>query len=861
MDPVGAAPPVPARPGAPPDATGPGHPKLLTAVLLTVAVCAAGLGAAVTALPSNGVLPPVAQFGAVAGLIVLAQFAALRLKIASGSVSVTWNEAAFIVGLYLAPGGWLPAATLVGAALAWTLLSIFGERRAAVEVVHTAASLTVAVALATAVTSAFAHPYRVPPDPVLAVALIAGALTYLVVSAVLAALTLSLRHALPIWPILRRAVQSKLLMFVGNLVVGMVVVAMVHHDPRWLLLLPPVLWLLQQTYGHRLRADDERRAWHEFARATGALNQLDERSVAAAGISGALTLFGAEQVEVDVVRADGVPHRYTGRPDGVITDAAAPAGSSRETGDNVLVRSLLVGGLPVGELRVWLPRSALPGAREQNALSAFGDALGAALHDAATHRELRLITARSSYEAVHDSLTNLLNRAAMLSRGDAALHQLPHDHPVALVLLDLNHFKEVNDTLGHVAGDELLRVTGARLGALTRPDELLGRLGGDEFALLVTALPVRGEPAAVPPGGGPAGPAEVVGSLPAAVRRARKIVDGLAAPTEVAGVKMSVEASAGVVVAGAGAADMTELLRRADIAMYQAKTGGSGVAAYDSATDAASTDQLALLAELREALDADDQLVLALQPSVDLTTGAPTGVEALIRWQHPRRGWLNPADFIRAVEHSELLAPFTRYVVDRALDIAAEWARHGLDVPISVNVSARSLLDARLPAQIGELLRRHQVPADRLVLEITETVVMSELEVIDEVLGALRELGVRLAVDDFGTGFSSLTFLTRISVDELKVDRSFVVRMADSPQAAAIVRTTIDLGRQLGLRVVAEGVETADQRAALAQLGCAAAQGYHFFKPMPADKIVAVLRSLLDSAQAQILPLRADGAS
>ncbi|MET8065987.1 bifunctional diguanylate cyclase/phosphodiesterase, partial [Micromonospora sp. NPDC005313] len=497
-------------------------------------------------------------------------------------------------------------------------------------------------------------------------------------------------------------------------------------------------------------------------------------------------------------------------------------------------------------LQVRFARSAPPSARERDGVAAFGDALAAALHDAATHRELRLVTARSSYDAVHDQLTGLLNRAALLAKGDQALRQRAHDHPVALLLLDVNQFKEVNDTLGHSAGDQLLRLTSNRLAALTRPGDLLGRLGGDEFALLLTSVPLVEDRAA---------------PLAYALRQAREVAERLAAPTEVAGVRMSVEVAVGVVVADAGAADLTELLRRADIAMYQAKEGGGSVAAYDSSRDAASTDHLALLAEMREALAADDQLVLALQPAVDLATGAPTGVEALIRWRHPRRGWLGPADFIRPVENSEQLGSFTRYVLDKALAVASGWARDGLDVPISVNLSARSLLDPRLPAEIEEALRRHQVPPHRLVLEITETVVMSELEVIDEVLATLRTMGVQLAVDDFGTGFSSLTFLTRIAVDELKVDRSFVLRMADSPEAAAIVRTTVGLAHELGLRVVAEGVETAEQRTALAELGCTAAQGYHFFKPMPADKIAAVLASLRDSARGNVFPLRADGVS
>jgi diguanylate cyclase (GGDEF)-like protein len=646
---------------------------------------------------------------------------------------------------------------------------------------------------------------------------------------------MSLRYPVSFWSGLARTLHGKLLMFVGNVAVGLLSVTMLRADARWLVLLPPVLWLLQQTYGQRLRADEERRAWQAFAQATRALNQLDERGVASAGLQGAFALFGSPEAEIEVIRVDGAAHWYAGAAGRDVQERDEPT----PTADHgFATRALSVGGMRVGH-------------RDEVALSAFADALSAALHDAATHRELRLMAARSSYEAIHDPLTGLVNRGALLARGDSALRLLDREHPVALLLLDIDHFKEVNDTLGHAAGDELLQVIAARLGELAKPGELLSRLGGDEFALLVTSLPPLDERTALrtrPP------------ALRQALRRARQIVEHLAAPTEVAGVQLSVEASVGVAVAPAGAADMTELLRRADIAMYQAKDGGGSVSWYDTARDAASTDHLALLAEMREALAADDQLVLVLQPAVDLITGSPTGVEALIRWQHPRRGVLGPIDFVRAVEGSELLAPFTRYVVDKALSIAADWATQGLAVPIAVNLSARSLLDPRLPADIAELLRRHRVPAHGLVLEITETVVMSELDVIDEVLAGLRAIGVQLAVDDFGTGYSSLTFLTRISVDELKVDRAFVARMVDSPQAAAIVRTTVELGRELNLRVVAEGVETADQKDALTALGCRAAQGFHFCKPMPPDVITGVLRTLM-AAQPNVFPLRADGAS
>jgi predicted signal transduction protein with EAL and GGDEF domain len=866
----------------------PSRLRLLRVAVVTVALALVAGGLLLpVAHPAGAPLSPWARLAIAAGVMALAQLARLRLRVGSGTVNVAWGEAALIVGLYLVPAGWLPAAVFTGTGLAVLLISVFSDRRSASEVAHIAASLTCATALAGALTSAVHPAYAASLSPDLALALTAGCLAYLAVTTLLVALSLSLRHGLPFPTLVLRTLHGKVVMFVGNVAVGVAVVAAIEHDPRWLVLLPPVLWLLQQTYSHRLRAGDERRAWHALAEATGALNQLDERGVARAGVRGALALFGAERVEVDVVRVDGHRRRYvvgTANDEqavggegvsetdllepsavqsaGVAGTAADPAPGDASGGPptppGLAVRPLAVGGVRVGELRVYYPPSVTPPRRERMALQTFGDALAAALHDAATHRQLRIMEARSTYDAVHDPLTGLINRSALLAKGDTQLRLQGGEQPVALLLLDINHFKEVNDTLGHAAGDELLQVTARRMREVCRSGELLARLGGDEFALLMAPAPggVPGSATAGQPGF-----VDRPAPMTAALRRARQITEKLAVPTEVAGVQLSVEASVGVVVAPAGAADMTELLRRADIAMYQAKEGGGSVAWYDSARDAASTDQLALLAEMREALTVDDQLVLALQPAVDLATGAPTGVEALIRWRHPRRGALGPGEFVRAVEGSELLATFTRYVIDKALAAAAEWACQGVPVPISVNVSARSLLDPRLPADVGELLRRHQVPPQRLVLEITETVVMSEMEVIDEVLAGLRAAGVQLAVDDFGTGFSSLTFLTRVTVDELKVDRAFVAKMVDSPEAAAIVRTTVDLARTLGLRVVAEGVETADQRAALAALGCTAAQGYHFFRPMPADKVVAVLRSLLDGAQAQVFPLRADGVS
>jgi EAL domain-containing protein (putative c-di-GMP-specific phosphodiesterase class I) len=278
-------------------------------------------------------------------------------------------------------------------------------------------------------------------------------------------------------------------------------------------------------------------------------------------------------------------------------------------------------------------------------------------------------------------------------------------------------------------------------------------------------------------------------------------------------------------------------------------------------TDQASTDRLALLAELREALGSTNQLVLSYQPAIDLHTNAPVGVEALVRWQHPRRGELLPREFISVIEQSDLVGTFTRYVLDQALAMAASWLVRGVTVPVSVNVSPRSLLDPELPGQVGEMLARYGIPAHQLVLEITETVVVPEQPAVTAVLDELIGLGIQLSVDDFGTGYSSLKFLTRVHVDEVKVDRSFVRRMVESTEVLAIIKITIDLASQLGVRVVAEGVETAEQRAALVNLGCTAAQGHLFFTALPAERITGTLVELATNAGGKIIPFRSEDAS
>jgi diguanylate cyclase (GGDEF)-like protein len=821
--------------------------RVLTAVVLAAAVVVAVIGVLLPLRrPESVALAPVGAVGVATLLAAAAQLARLRLRVGRGTVSVSWGETAFILGFALAPPGWLPVATLAGAAVGWLLITWLNDQRVVIDLVHLAASLSLGAAGATAVTYAIVGPSAPIGSTRAQVALIAGAATYLVITLGLAVLTLSLHRDAPPARIAVRALHAKLPMFVGNVLVGLLTLFALDSGPIWLIALPPTLWLLQRTYRYHLRAEEERRVWEAFARATRTLGGSTEATVAAAGLRGALDVFGARRVEIEVLQAHAEPSRYAA--DGAPQDPTPGA-----LPGPVITRAMTVGGTAVGELTVWLAEPTLPMARDELAVSAYGDALAGALHDAAAHERLAELDAKVAHDGVHDLLTGLANRAALIGDGDALLQSFHRDRQVALLLVDLNDFREVNGTLGYRAGDSLLRTVAERLTDLAREHELVARLGDDEFAVLLPTVATLTD-SATPLH-------EAPNPLPRAVRRARELVDRLSLPMEIGGVRLVTEVAVGVVVSKAGRTDLAELIRRAGIALDQAKELHVGVAAYDSGRDASSTDHLALPAELHDALAADDQLVLALQPEVDLETGAPTGVEALIRWRHPRRGMLTPNDFITTIEHGELLAPFTRYVLDRALSAAADWTGQGLDLPVSVNVSARSLLDATFPAQVADALRRHRLGAGQLVLEITESVAVSDQEVVDEVIAALRDLGVQISVDDFGTGFSSLSFVTRVTVDELKVDRSFVTDMTESPAAAAVVRGAVELGARLGARVVAEGVETADQRAALLALGCTSAQGYHFSRPLPADKIVPALTQLAEAAPPKIVPLRADGAS
>jgi diguanylate cyclase (GGDEF)-like protein len=768
------------------------------------------------------------QFLLAVGVACAAHLLRQQIRVKLSVFYLAWGEAALIIALYLVPPGWVPLVIANGVLIPTTLRALWNRQPPPIPTPEVASCLIIAAGVGSLLSVAVAGTYQAPLSlPVIGALVLAG-VGYFVVSTAGVHLLSARRQQVPVHILLLRTQRYKLPMSLSSIAVGLVAVAVANANWRWLVGLPVVLWLLHRSNTYRVRSGERRRMWAALAAATRSLNRPDESSVAAAGARGALEVFAVGRAAVTLEPANGSRRAWVADPTGQVRRLPKLPDDRAAT-----VVPLLVGADEIGQLRVHFPEQAGPGDGEHAALQAYADALAAALHDSATHEELHRLLERSAHDAQHDPLTGLLNRSALLARGETVVQLVPHGAPVALLMIDVDHFREINDTLGHAAGDEVLAVTARRLRQQVRPGELIGRLGGDEFAMLV--------------GGSPGASLETVQRE--AVVRGRALIQLLAEEAVINGVPVSIEASVAVVVAPAGTADMTELLRRVASAMHHAKQGGGTVGAYDAVQDAGSSDRPALLAELRQALDRDDELVLALQPVVELATGEPTGVEALARWRHPQRGLLPPAEFVRTVENSDLLGMFTEYVIDKALAAATTWSKQAPALPVAVNLSGRSLLDPRLPQAVAKLLRRHRLPGRRLIIEIAETVVTSELPGIEEALTNLRALGVRLSVDDFGTGYASLSFLTRIPLDEVKLDGKFVNRMAHSVEAAAIVRTTVELGRELGMRVVAEGVETAAQREQLLQLGCPAGQGYQLSPPTTGERIGEVLRELSAAAE------------
>ena len=785
-----------------------------------------GLVAGAALVASAVRLPVVAtpiwwQLAVCVGLVFAATIAEFSVRLGSQHHQWVWTEAAFAVSLMLLPYAWV----IVGFAAGVTLAA-FVQRRDVIKSVFNVSMDTAAAAGAVALLAVLHGP--IDSDglsdltAVVVASLVFGAGTHLATTVVIG---LSQRRSIA--TVYRQTLVGTLFSLTGNLAATAIVLLVARIDVRVLVVLPPLLLSLRQAYLGRQRGREERESWQGLLEATRSLADLDERVVLARAAAEATRLFSADRAEIEL--ADG--RLVRGDETGVEHDGPAAEAPVREPGATV-ERPIGPDAAPLGVLRLCFGAAIGLSDREQAMLGAVAAELHSALVNAGRH-------ATAQHEATHDPLTGLLNRSGLQAAGRGPLGAAATaEVDAAVLLIDISGLREIVDTLGHAAGDAVLLHTARRLEAAVLPGELVARLDGNEFAVL---LPKLTEPAQ-------------------ASHRADTLLGAVASPATIGGAQLTLAGVAGIAYAPRGEVALDELLRQAGVALHAVHGSLGRIDFYAPERDVRSVSRLVLASELRTALLDMDQIELLYQPIVDLNTGEALAAEAQVRWHHPARGPLAVEDFLPVVEHAGLLPDLTRRVLDMALGSAAEWTNQGSDVPVAINVSPRTLLDRDFPGEVAAALSRHRVPAARLTLEITETSVVSHLAVVDRVLDELRDLGVRLALDDFGTGWSSLSHLARLPVHEVKIAASFTEVLLSSPQASAVVRGTLEIARVLDLRVVAEGVSGAIQRATLISHGCHAGQGDHFFPPLPADRIgpalwSSTIRAAVASEGADIIPL------
>jgi diguanylate cyclase (GGDEF)-like protein len=766
----------------------------------------------------------------------------LHVEIGRQAYSVSLSETPLVIGLVLLAPTWLLIASPLGAAIAM-LIQRNAPRKTWFNVALSALEPMVAATVFGGMLTASES------GPWMWLAAFVAILVVGTVDGVAVTAVISLQNGRPTPTEVRTAVATFVASATLNTTIALLIVIVLQAEPGGLILvaaLGAVLVAAYRAYAKLLRRHESLGLLYEFQEAidwTAASDELVQEL-----LREARRLLRAERAAIRLAPVDSADHTDVtvmldeyDRAETVLTgpevlgtlrarvlaDAAvlAPQGTKdaevRQWLEEQHVRDAMIVPLRaesgvVGTLEVAnrLGATGTFTADDLQLLETFGAQAGLALQTGRLLDQLR-------YDAEYDALTGLANRSRFLHRLELALEEAagqPGSGP-AVLLLDLNRFKMVNDTLGHDVGDRLLRAVGARIAAVVPAQATVARLGGDEYAVLLPRCA--------------AGEADAL-SVAGAVHQA------LDQPFPLDGFNLDASAAIGAAYSTEGGLDATTMLARADIAMYAAKKALLPVQTYSAELDQTTPRRLALVGELRHAID-HGGLVLHYQPQVALSTHTLAGVEALVRWQHPLHGLIYPDEFIPLAEHTGLITALTTVVLDTALGQCRVWLDQGRRIGVAVNISVRGLIDSAFPDEVAAVLAATNVPASLLTLELTEGSVMTDPSRTLPVLQALHELGVELSIDDFGTGYSSLAYLSQLPVDEVKIDKSFVMQMGSDASSCTIVHAVVDLGRNLGLRVVAEGVEDEASREALTQMGCAVGQGYLFSRPVSAEALQAWL--------------------
>jgi diguanylate cyclase (GGDEF)-like protein len=785
-------------------------------------------------------------------LFVLCDAVGLEIQVRRQGYSITLSEVALVVGLFLMQPLSLVLVRVLSQAVAlglkrWPLGKYF------VNLAIAAAEVSVALA----VFRSFAPGDAVEVHSWLAAFAAVGAALLVSCGAVLAAITAT--QGWPRLPEIQHLAVPAVVAGLLNVTVGLVVVMLLERNPATvvlLLVLTAVLVAGYRAYAQFLRQHKNLSELYDFTRAVGAARQ--DGALADALLSRTRSLLTAETATLWLPSQGRYPEvRLTARADspGVVDEVAdSPVVSDDPIRQSVLTYGTTIhfgpkAGTDDPDLRAALRRrrvdeviavplrsgTAVVGCLEVT--NRIGDVKHfsaadvrlletLAAHAAVAVENNRLID-RLRHDAHHDSLTGLPNRRRFSTAVAAAIDVDPAPGEVVAVLqFDVGNLRDVNDTLGHNAGDRLLVEVGRRLQAAAPDGALVARLGGDEFAVLVRAEGAEG-----------------------AVTDGAKLQAAVSTPFVLDAFTLDVETVVGIALFPDHATTAEQLLQRADVATETAKNNARGLQVYSPSVESRAVHRIGLVSELKEAVETD-ALTVHFQPKVALQTNELLGVEVLVRWRHPEHGLVSPGDFIPVAEHTGMIVPVTHAVLRAALAQSAAWAAGGRLLDVAVNLSARCLSDIEFPHEVEKLLAEYGVPPERLTLEITESGMVGDTERPLPALHRLHQLGVRLALDDFGTGYSSLSYLRRLPVDAVKIDKTFVLGMSTDSGDLAIVRSIVDLARHLGLTAIAEGVETEMTRTLLRDIGCDAAQGFYFSRPLPAERFEAWLVARTECAAA-----------
>ena len=820
--------------------------------LLSAALAAAALGVYVLGVRDLGMLPGVAGglpwwmlaigFGAAEILVV-------HLQIRRDTHSFSLSEIPLVLGLFFVRPELLLVAQIVGAGFALAL----HRRQPPIKLAFNLANLTFSAGVAVVIF----HAVLGNAEPLGPLGWVAGFLAAIAADVLsLSMITVAISLTSGQRPDLRRLFASGMIATFCNTSLALVAVTVVwrHPETTWLLaVLAAMLAVAYRGYAALRQKHEGLELMYESTRVV--QQSLHADSVVETLLAQAREMFHAERAEillfatdtepalrsvstadgpsqilqpVDLDPTEGIWARVASEGRGVCLSRPISNERLRRYFADQGIRDVLAAPLHGSEHMIGIMLVANRRGNvntftpeELRLLETLANHASVSLQNGRLVDRLRTQAAENEYQARHDALTGLPNRRYFRLQVQEAVDVATAERSeLAVIVMDLDRFKEVNDTLGHHQGDRLLQEIAARLSALLGGRNTVARLSGDEFAALL-------------PGA----------SQDVAMDFAAKLLRELHEPFVIQEMRIEVGGSVGIALYPHHGFDADTLIQRADVAMYLAKATNAGFEIYAPEKDQSNPTRLAMVADLRRGIDQHELLVL-YQPKAELTTGRIVSVEALVRWQHPRHGLIGPDDFIPVAEQAGLLRPLTLFVLEAAIAQCSAWRKAGYDVAVSVNLSVRNLLDLELPDDVARLLDRWTVPASALELEITESTIMADLPRTQGVLMRLRSLGAGIAIDDFGTGYSSLAQLKRLLVDELKIDKSFVIGMATDDDDRLIVRSTIELGRNLGLRVVAEGVETQEVWDELREMGCDLAQGHYLSRPISAALLT---RRLADS--------------